>query len=386
MSDPKISVVVPVYNVAPYLARCLDSLVAQTLSDIEIICIDDKSTDNSLEILHEYENKYPQIHVIALDKNSGVATARNAGIDAARGEYLGFVDSDDYVDTDFYEKLYATAKKENADMVRGNVKITKLDGVTFTDSNEIKNIERYGKWYFAWQWWTAIYRANMIKRHELHFPVDVISGQDTVFLTECLRHANTLLTRSDVFYYYIRREGSLDEQIMPPHKIASRLKAFAMLAQTYNSAADISEKDYVSRYVGLIGLMESHFRKNTSKKCRNDIGNATVELFKECKKKSEIAKVLALRWGKHFSDCLQSYDADGIIECWSNMTPEKEIKKPHIRKTFYLFGCLPIIRLQRTEKKLIVRLCGLQLLRIKNEYGVYRLNFMYLPIIRIKSK
>lgn len=386
MSNPKISVVVPVYNVAPYLARCLDSLVAQTLSDIEIICIDDKSTDNSLEILQEYKNKYPQIHVIALDKNSGVATARNAGIDAARGKYLGFVDSDDYIDADFYEKLYATAKKENADMVRGNVKIVQYDGSIFTDHNEIKDVQKHGKWHFCWQWWTAIYRAKMIKDAGLKFPTDVISGQDTVFLTACLNSTNTVAVRTDVFYNYIRREGSLDEQIMPPHKIASRIKALSMVADIYNSSVTISDADYIARYAVVLGGMENHFRRNTSKQCRESIGAATIEIFKCCKHKSAVAKNLARRWGKHFADCLLSYDADGIVECWAGIQSQATQKKNDIRKTAYLFGFVPVARIYRSDKKLLIRIFGLKVLQVKNEYGVYRLNFMYLPIIRIKSK
>ena len=101
--SPKVSVIIPAYNVAPYLPRCLDSLLNQTLHDIEIICIDDKSTDNSLEVLREYEQKDKRIKVISLKKNSGAPTARNAGIDAAPGEFMGFVDADDYVEDNFFD-------------------------------------------------------------------------------------------------------------------------------------------------------------------------------------------------------------------------------------------------------------------------------------------
>ena len=384
MSDPKISVIVPVYNVAPYLARCLDSLVAQTLSDIEIICIDDKSTDNSLEILREYENKYPQIHVIALDKNSGVATARNAGIDAARGEYLGFVDSDDYVDTDFYEKLYAAAKKENADMVRGNVKILHYNGIS-SRHKEAAEVQKYGKWYFNWQWWCAIYRADTLTQHNIRFPVDVISGQDTVFLVECISYANQVSVVLDTFYHYIRREGSLDEKIMPPHKIASRIKAASMMGNIFNTA-NISYHDYNVKYNGLISHLYLHFHKNTSAICQHDIANATIEIFKACKQKSEVAKYCSNVWGKHFADCLQSYDTDGIFECWAKPNTDTDNIEEPIQKTVYLFGFLPIVKVKLSRKTSLLKLCGVQLLRTKNEYGVYRLYILYIPIIRVKNK
>ena len=101
---PKISVIVPVYNVEKYLARCLDSIINQTLADIEIICINDGSTDNSLEILNDYAKKDSRIKIID-QTNAGLSCARNAGMQIAQGEYIGFVDSDDWIDLDFYEKL-----------------------------------------------------------------------------------------------------------------------------------------------------------------------------------------------------------------------------------------------------------------------------------------
>ena len=118
---PKVSVIIPVYNTEKYLRRCFDSVVNQTLSDIEIICINDCSTDNSLEILQEYASKDKRIKLIDFKVNKGAAIARNIGIDAATGEYIGFVDSDDFVDLDFYEKLYKKAAETGADAVKGKL-------------------------------------------------------------------------------------------------------------------------------------------------------------------------------------------------------------------------------------------------------------------------
>jgi glycosyltransferase involved in cell wall biosynthesis len=117
----KVSIIVPVYNVEKYLRECLDSLVNQTLKDIEIICINDASPDNSLKILKEYKKKNPKlIKIIDLKKNVGQGCARNHGLDKAQGEYISFVDSDDYVDVTMCEKLYAFAKKNGADLVQFN--------------------------------------------------------------------------------------------------------------------------------------------------------------------------------------------------------------------------------------------------------------------------
>ena len=100
----KISVIIPVYNSEKFLKKCLDSIINQTLNDIEIICIDDGSTDKSLRILNNFADKDNRITIIN-QKNSGPSAARNKGIENAKGEYIGFVDSDDWIDLDFYEKL-----------------------------------------------------------------------------------------------------------------------------------------------------------------------------------------------------------------------------------------------------------------------------------------
>lgn len=116
MAKPLISVIIPIYNVEQYLRQCLDSLVNQTLKDIEIICVNDGSPDKSIDILNEYKEKDNRIVVIN-QMNSGVSIARNKGISIACGEFLMFVDGDDWVDTSMCEKLYKTATDENADCV-----------------------------------------------------------------------------------------------------------------------------------------------------------------------------------------------------------------------------------------------------------------------------
>lgn len=107
------SVIVPVYNVAGEIKRCLDSLLGQTLREIEILCIDDKSTDNSLEILRDYEKKDSRIKIIALEKNCGVSVARNQGLAIASGEYIGFVDPDDFVDPTSTKNSILVPLKQN---------------------------------------------------------------------------------------------------------------------------------------------------------------------------------------------------------------------------------------------------------------------------------
>ena len=116
---PRVSIIVPVYNVEKYLAQCLDSLFVQTLTDIEIIAVNDGSTDSSPEILGNYAVKDNRLKIIN-KSNGGLGDARNTGLAAAKGEYIGFVDSDDWIDRDMYEVMYAIAQKANADIVMCN--------------------------------------------------------------------------------------------------------------------------------------------------------------------------------------------------------------------------------------------------------------------------
>lgn len=113
---PKISVIIPVYNVEKYLSECLDSVINQTLQDIEIICVNDESTDGSLAILEKYAKKDSRITVLS-QKNAGAGAARNKGLEIARGEYLSFLDSDDFFELDMLDKAYNTCQRENADFV-----------------------------------------------------------------------------------------------------------------------------------------------------------------------------------------------------------------------------------------------------------------------------
>ena len=153
---PKISVILPIYNMEQHLRIAIDSIMNQTLCGIEIICVDDKSTDDSLKIMRIYERADERIKVIALPENSGPSAARNAGIAAARGEYIGFLDPDDYVDPDFFGNLYDVAEKNpNADIIKGRAKRHENDG-RFEECGPIRkqilknkfNFSKYLKIYF----------------------------------------------------------------------------------------------------------------------------------------------------------------------------------------------------------------------------------------------
>ena len=130
----KVSIIVPVYNVESYLDKCLNSLVNQTLKDIEIIVINDGSTDNSQKIIDKYSKKYKNIINITKE-NGGVSEARNLGLEKASGEYIGFLDSDDWIEPDMYELMYQKAKTENFDIVACDTQAIYYYKIVYISSN-----------------------------------------------------------------------------------------------------------------------------------------------------------------------------------------------------------------------------------------------------------
>ena len=119
---PVVSVIVPVCNAEAFLDKCLECLTGQTLRDLEVLCIDDGSKDGSAALLETWSRKDGRIRVLSFPENRGPSAARNAGLDAAKGDFIGFVDSDDFVDPDFFEKLCGAALREGADVAKGTLK------------------------------------------------------------------------------------------------------------------------------------------------------------------------------------------------------------------------------------------------------------------------
>lgn len=137
MTHPKVSVIVPIYNVEKYLDECIVSLLNQTLEDIEIILVDDESPDNCPKMCDEYANKDKRVKVIH-KKNGGLGFARNSGLDVATGEYVAFIDSDDFIDLDMIEHLYNVATEYNADEVRCGIKF--YVGGKFTERHDVDKL------------------------------------------------------------------------------------------------------------------------------------------------------------------------------------------------------------------------------------------------------
>lgn len=199
-----------------YLPKCLESLIKQTLKDIEIICVNDGSMDNSLAILKEFASKDSRIRIID-NQHQGVAKTRNTGIEQSTGEYIGFVDSDDYIDIDFFEKLYNSATKSNSDIAIAsilkhknffniyNAKYTKEE-IAITIQDKIKLCE--DKKHFFFYAWNKIYHSGFIKENNIKFSEGQIY-EDVMFAIKALYYSNKIISVYGTKYHYIEHENSL---------------------------------------------------------------------------------------------------------------------------------------------------------------------------------
>ncbi len=213
MKSELITVVVPVYKVEKYLAKCLDSIINQTYKNLEIILVDDGSPDNSGMICDEYAQKDDRIKVIHKE-NGGVAKARNDAIDIANGEYIGFVDSDDWVEPDMYEVLVNNIKKYNADISmcgetiyeNGVVSIDNADGkVVEMDCNMAKKETVIGG--SMGLIWNKIYKKNVVEN--VRFNSEYGCSEDLLFVYQCIANSNKIVLDNQSKYNYFRREGGI---------------------------------------------------------------------------------------------------------------------------------------------------------------------------------
>ena len=301
---PKVSVIIPVYNTEKYLEKCLESVCNQTLSDIEIICINDCSTDNSLEILNRYAADDERIKIINFPENRGAAAARNAGIDVATGEYIGFVDSDDYPDLDFYEKLHNRAKETGADVAKGNYKSAK-DGYVDEYLNEKIKEDKNN---FAYAYCSAIFKRDIIIKNNLCFP-DLSDMEDPVFTINFALAANKVEI-VDTFVNIVKRENSLTAS--PSFiQIRDKIKGLSIIIDEFNSC-EISSQSYA--YVLSFWFWQTYINstKNAVSEIRLYLAQELLNLFQIIKYKTEFLNELALKYD-FLTFCLKTNNFNYLV-------------------------------------------------------------------------
>ena len=295
----KLSVIIPVYNVEKYLKECLDSITRQTVKDIEIICVDDGSTDNSPDILKEYQKKDSRIKIITKE-NGGQASARNLGIKEAQGEYIAFIDSDDFIEEEMLEKLYTKANDDNLDIAM--CKIATYNNQT----GEIKD----NVWYYmlgifrdfekdvfnhkdtkeftcniAVTPYNKIYKTSLIKDNDILFPEGLIFEDEKFFYDIYLRAKKVSIIPEFLYYYRVSRKGSTVD-IEKENDYTDIIEISKQIRQTFKETNNYEGYKYLLNN-RLIHLQLARFTE-TSPKYREKFFNILKEDLQEVLKDQDI--------------------------------------------------------------------------------------------------
>ena len=222
----KVSVVVPVYNVEKYLKECIESIRSQSLEDLEIICVNDGSTDSSLEILNDFAGQDSRIIVIN-KANSGYGHTMNMGLNAATGEYIGIIESDDFADKNMFEDLYKLAKDNDADIAKGdwfnywsknkfarkNNRISSAKAFQLTNSKKDKSLLRINP-----SVWSAVYKREFLNKYNIRFlETPGASYQDLAFSFKVFALAERVILSDRAYLYY--RQDNMNSSVKSKTKV-----------------------------------------------------------------------------------------------------------------------------------------------------------------------
>lgn len=264
-----ISIIVPIYKVELYINKCIDSILNQTYTNLEIILVDDGSPDNCGRICDDYKKRDSRIKVIH-KKNGGLSEARNYGIDLSTGDYILFVDSDDYIHKNMCKILLEKANKYDVDIVSCNLIEIYPDNssknnkqIIDTEEKVFSNIKMIEQYFFNYTVdlnvvWNKLYRRKIFfNKERLRFPVGKLH-EDNYMIYKFYYYANRILVIKDILYYYVRRENSITSNITE-QSIIDRTKAGI---EEYNFAKNINKKKFrqmvlahsINVYMGLINF------------------------------------------------------------------------------------------------------------------------------------
>ncbi len=305
---PKVSIILPIYKAAQYLPKCLESLLNQTLNDIEIICVNDESPDNSLDILHQYAAQDKRIKIIN-QKNTGPGVARNNGIKVAGGKYVAFVDPDDWVELDMYENMYNTAEKEGADIVECGLitheensdKLIKRTNLFTIDGQVITNIDisRYPQFVFGGvsAGWNKLCRRSLLNENNICFSAGRCA-EDMMFTIGGRVYANKVIYLNKPLYHYLHRKSSLTH-----NKSATNLEVPQFLADVWTllqkqNLADKLENEFIKFSSQIASI---HYRKVPNEKCQEYRNLCRQLLPEEAWLKIDSYTKISSFWHKLFS-------------------------------------------------------------------------------------
>lgn len=259
--QPLVSMIVPVYNVAPYLTRCLDSIRAQSWTGLEVWLVNDGSTDESLSICEAAARADSRFHVIDKE-NSGVSESRNAALDAAGGKYVQFVDGDDYLPPDSTETLVKTAETTGADLTIAH--FWRVSGQRMARKGHIRNervltrqeyagemMKAPGNFYYG-VLWNKLYRRSILEAHHLRCERELSWCEDFLFNLEYIKYARLIAACPKAVYYYVKRADSLVmTQATLRRSIQTKRLTFAYYKQLYQQL-DLYEEQKLKVYRYLV--------------------------------------------------------------------------------------------------------------------------------------
>lgn len=282
MEKNKVSIIIPVYNVEKYLEKCLNSIINQTYKNIEIICINDGSTDNSLQILENFATKDKRI-IIFSQENGGLSSARNLGLNNTTGEFCYFMDSDDWIELDTIENLLNTMLSNDVDCVVHNIRIIpeeeSLINITIDDRKWINFYTKPSGFYktpldikqeICAVTWNKLYKMSIINKYNCRFPEGLIN-EDEAFLWEYMIHCDNYYFINKPFYNYLKRSNSIMTTRINSLKILDILKVQKVIYKTIEQNnliekyKDAITKNYVSETYNLYKYLPEKYNKEALK-------------------------------------------------------------------------------------------------------------------------
>lgn len=266
-----VSIVIPVYNPGEALKRCIESVLNQSYQNIEVILVNDGSTDTSGLICRKYSAKDRRIVYIE-QTNAGVSVARNNGIAIASGEFISFIDSDDYVDVDYIECMIKAVKKSKADIVIQGLKSFRNGVLEKTEQFESASLyvsslseAVFDKIFYYCGPYCKLFKSAIIKKYDIRFPVDLAYGEDAVFYYEYLSHCEIIDVLNDTSYnYIIANQNSLSTRTLHPAEFwqnqHNRRGEYRRLKKVFGLPLTISPEEQFCKLTGIGGMLSSIFK------------------------------------------------------------------------------------------------------------------------------
>lgn len=321
--NPLISVIVPMYKAEHFIRKCVQSILDQTYSNLQLILVDDGSPDNSGAICDAYARKDNRVFVVHID-NGGVSSARNRGMELAKGKYIAFVDSDDYIDPDFLADAYVCISKNDDDMYISGLQMETFRFGTLVDTALNRGKEkRYSVRELLEAFnvdypficicgvWCKLYRTDVINDHQIRFEKDMTLGEDMVFICDYLKHVSSIYFSEKVFYHYFRgnEESLFSKYHQDLYELTVRIYDIMRGSMCRVSCSADSIKRFDALYARiLIGCVYHEFMfcdKSTEQSRREVIRKVISNRFvrrctlKEYRNPKDILVVSMLKLGMH---------------------------------------------------------------------------------------